>query len=299
MGMLLGSAMTFFGREQDRISHVLSQDAQEKSGAPYPSLSDLDEIPDLISLGEIPFLRLRPILPKVLLNTHHSYNEIIQASQQSLTDQPYVEIVQNNTKWFLICEGVVVKPETRCMGLYVWLALRKKLGRKTEISYNSVPLERFFFLRLQYVKVLELIQTETTWQTACKQYLGLTPDRIRHVDRKLHNNFFDDYKKYYQAFVSHLSAEEQVQMNLAAKSFSSKLSNPRTKTNEKIKEILGEKIPDVTLRRLMNYQIISTEQNDGCFYDLVLNGDNIVLPNIFVKLVEVYTDNPRDEWKRV
>lgn len=299
MGMLLGSAMMFYGRDQDRISHVLSSEEQEKSGEPYPSLALLMTEPNRISLGEIPFLRLRPILPVALLNTQHTYSEIIQASQQRLTDRPFVEISQNKTKWQLICEGITVQPETRCMGLYAWLALRKKIGRKTETTYSTVPMERFFFLRLQYVKVLELIQPAKSWENACEQYLGLEPDRIRKIERRLRNEPFEDYKKYYKAFINLLTEKERHDMSVAAKHFSSRLSNPRTKANEKIRDVLSQQIPDVTQRRLTNYQIASTEENEACFYELILDADCIRLPERFLHLLKEVNGKPFEEWKRV
>ena len=299
MSLLLGSAMTFYGRDQDRISHVLSSERQEKSGLPYPFKEQLEEDSDVVSLGEIPFLRLRPILPKQLLDAHYSYGEVIAASQAQLTDNATVEIVKNKNKWQLLCESVSVKPETRCMGLYTWLAIRKKLGRVTETTYNTVPLERFFFLRLQYVKVLEMIQTEVTWQKACELYLGLSPDRIKKIERKLRNECFEDYKKYYQAFTAQLTQEELSSMAKAAKEFSLKLSNPRTKVNDKITEVLSEHIPDVTNRRLSSYLIQSNEQKDACIYELSVRAENIHLPAEFLMLFEDRSQSPLNEWKRI
>ena len=146
---------------------------------------------------------------------------------------------------------------------------------------------------------MELIQPAKSWENACEQYLGLEPDRIRKIERRLRNEPFEDYKKYYKAFINLLTEKERHDMSVAAKHFSSRLSNPRTKANEKIRDVLSQQIPDVTQRRLTNYQIASTEENEACFYELILDADCIRLPERFLHLLKEVNGKPFEEWKRV
>lgn len=299
MGLLLGSAMTFFGRDRDRISHVLS--LEEGPGAkPYPSPEELRTVPDAVSLGEIPFLRLRPILPEALLNEQYSYGDIVEASQDRLTERHPVRLARLRNKWRLTAEGIPLEAEKRAVGLYAWLLLRRRLGRgPASTSFGSLSLEEFFFLRLQFVMVLRQTQSENGYQTACRVYLGVEADRLERILQALRNQTIRDPRLFYQAFVKKLEPDEQKAFSEAAAKFANRISNPRSKFNDRVAAQLAEAIPDVTKRRLSHYLIRSTEQKDGCSYRVDLQPEDIELPEPLLRLLRKESDNAAEYWKSV
>jgi hypothetical protein len=97
MGYYLGYALSLFGREQDKLSHVLVSPQFENSPqfyypTPYECGIDvrvgdktltLDARKAEVSLAEIPFVRLRHGQPRELLIGHSSFSQAVQAAQQS------------------------------------------------------------------------------------------------------------------------------------------------------------------------------------------------------------------------
>lgn len=93
MGFFAGYALSLFGREQDRLSHVLVSEAFESHPEffyppPAPrvlfSRSDRPMRTDAarITLAEIPFVRLRHGLPSRLLDGRATYREAVKEAQR-------------------------------------------------------------------------------------------------------------------------------------------------------------------------------------------------------------------------
>lgn len=299
MSLLLGSAMTFYGRDQDSVSHVLSLEEAPAGSMTYPSPEDLVKKPECVSLGEIPFLRLRPILPPALVSSQFTFSEIVKASQAQLTRGPLIHVSLKKDHWHLRIDSVEVRPEKRSLGLYIWLALRTKLQRKTITSYAGLPLEEFFFLRLQLVKVLELVLTEKSWQSACIQYLGLPSARLSGMLKRTMTDTSMDVKALYRWLLGQMSEEEQKDVNAAAFAFSKKISICRTRFNDTVTEELSEAIPDVTHRRLAGCLIESDADKGGAEYSLAAASEAIVLPNELTSLLSGVTTHPSQYWKLV
>lgn len=93
MGFYVGYALSLFGRAQDRLSHVLIS-------APFESLRDfyypspvtrviqpgkdaLDAKDAKVSLGDIPFVRLRDGLPEALLSGASRFSDSVIAAQRA------------------------------------------------------------------------------------------------------------------------------------------------------------------------------------------------------------------------
>lgn len=96
MGYYLGYAMSLFGREQDRLTHVLVSEPYESSwDFFYPTpRSRVIEIRDrglfdtrdaTVTLAEIPFVSLRHGLPRRLLEGTASYRETVEAARKAQT----------------------------------------------------------------------------------------------------------------------------------------------------------------------------------------------------------------------
>lgn len=299
MSLLLGSAMTFYGRDQDSVSHILSLEEAPPGSMAYPLPEDLVKNPECVSLGEIPFLRLRPILPPALVNGQFTFSEIVRASQAQLTRGPSITVSLKKDHWHLRIDSVEVRPEKRSLGLYIWLALRTKLQRKTITSCAGLPLEEFFFLRLQLVKVLELVLTEKSWQSACIQYLGLSSARLSEMLKKSMTEVSVDAKALYRWLLGQMSEEEQKNVNEAAFAFSKKISICRTRFNDAVTEELSEVIPDVTHRRLAGCLIESDADKGGAEYSLSTAPDAIALPKELTVLLSGVTTHASQYWKLI
>jgi CRISPR-associated protein (TIGR02584 family) len=82
MGFYVGYALSLFGREQDRLSHVLapSLESQPELFYPLPGAKD-----DPVYLGDIPFVRLRYGLPeRRLYEGRARFSEIVAEAQKVL-----------------------------------------------------------------------------------------------------------------------------------------------------------------------------------------------------------------------
>ena len=99
MGMLMGSALTFYGRDRDRISHTLSENETAPDRRPYPSPEELAANPDVVILADLPFLRLRQILPAMMLSKEYSFSEIVRNSQQAIEYMPRVRLTHDGSRW--------------------------------------------------------------------------------------------------------------------------------------------------------------------------------------------------------
>lgn len=99
MGFFLGNAMSLWARPQDRLSHVLvSAPYESRPEFFYPSPNkrllpirsngevQLDAAKAQVWLGNIPFVRLRSILPKHFHSNEESFAKTIHAANMALGD---------------------------------------------------------------------------------------------------------------------------------------------------------------------------------------------------------------------
>jgi len=95
MGFYLGYALSLFGRPQDRLSHVLvSSRFESNKDFFYPTPQErviytadeqpLDASSALVTLADIPFVRLRDDLQEALLREGASFGEVVRQAQRNL-----------------------------------------------------------------------------------------------------------------------------------------------------------------------------------------------------------------------
>ena len=95
MGFFLGYALSLYGRNQDKLSHVLISDPFESSIDFYYPTPDsrvlklrdgrqADTSKAIVTLAELPFVSLRHGLPEDLLTGHASYNKTVEAARRAL-----------------------------------------------------------------------------------------------------------------------------------------------------------------------------------------------------------------------
>ncbi|MCX8099136.1 MAG: CRISPR-associated ring nuclease Csm6 [Casimicrobiaceae bacterium] len=139
MGYLLGAAMSLYGRTADRLSHVLvSSPYESHAGFFYPtpqprvitaqgsSGEALDCSKARVWLGDIPFVRLRSLLRRDLVERDLSYASLVELANRDLLGEKWVlwpdeGVLQVGEQYLTISR--------REAGLLMLLAACRRLGR--------------------------------------------------------------------------------------------------------------------------------------------------------------------------
>lgn len=152
MGFYVGYALSLYGREQDRLSHVLVSSPYEahpdfyyptpysciihtRFGNPRP----MDTQEAQVTLAEIPFVRLRHGLPETLLQGDASFSDAVHAVQQKIAP---ASITISLIKKQFFCGDKSVKIAAADLAFYAWFAKRKQDG-KPAIHYSNADKDEF------------------------------------------------------------------------------------------------------------------------------------------------------------
>ncbi|MFM2005973.1 MAG: hypothetical protein RLZZ09_1628 [Pseudomonadota bacterium] len=139
LGFFAGYALSLFGRPQDRLSHVLVNPPYESHPGffyptPYsdiiygqpPDPRPLDSRDAIVTLADIPFVRLRHGLPASLLSGRASFSATVQTAQLSL-GPPRLEI--DAAQGRVRAGGVSVELAPVELAFYLWLARRAVMAQ--------------------------------------------------------------------------------------------------------------------------------------------------------------------------
>jgi len=141
MGYYLGYALSLFGREQDRLSHVLVNAPFENHREfYYPTPFEhpihvkeggkdiaYDCRNAQVDLAEIPFVRLRGGLPEALLGGGASFSQTVAAAQCGGRE---IGLVIDLAAHTVTAGGEAVKLTPQNFSLLLWLARRRLEGRE-------------------------------------------------------------------------------------------------------------------------------------------------------------------------
>lgn len=189
MGFYLGYALGIYGREQDRLSHVLVD-------GPYENLKDFyyptpyskvvrdntdqpfDASEARVMLGEIPFFSLRGHLPRNIVEAPKDFSKLISLIKQ-MTHLPKVKADLHTGEVWIDDTKVSLTPKERAMYTFaLWL---KKENLLPNNSFNCSDL-RHSVLLLKFTQTHEdlygysrigenlLRQDELTWSTLNLNY---------------------------------------------------------------------------------------------------------------------------------
>jgi CRISPR-associated protein (TIGR02584 family) len=139
LGFFAGYALSLFGRPQDRLTHVLVNTPYESHPGffyptPYsdiiygqpPDPRPLDSRDAIVTLADIPFVRLRHGLPASLLSGRASFSATVHSAQQNL-GPPRLEIdAIANQVW---AGGIAIALAPVELAFYLWLARRAEAGQ--------------------------------------------------------------------------------------------------------------------------------------------------------------------------
>ncbi len=134
MGYYAGYALSLFGREQDRLSHVLVDAPYESLHkfyypTPYSKVIPIDPKRSVdtanatVTLAEIPFVSLRHGLPKKLSEGKASFSNTVQVAKKVMGP---VDIVFDRVAGTLKCAEQSINLPPRDYAFYLWMATRKK-----------------------------------------------------------------------------------------------------------------------------------------------------------------------------
>lgn len=176
MGFYLGYGLSLFGRDQDRLSHVLVSPEFESHREFFykPPVAQtlyartmvgalMDERPvstddAKIWLAEIPFVRLRSGLPESLLAGKGNYTDAVQAVQQSLPNNLLViDIPQRQ----IICGGIAVKLPPRELAFYAWHARRHIASEAAAITWKDTLGENSPLMAEYFQNYLDVLNGDT------------------------------------------------------------------------------------------------------------------------------------------
>ncbi|MFM2406813.1 MAG: hypothetical protein RL223_4693 [Pseudomonadota bacterium] len=137
MGYYAGYALSLFGREQDRLSHVLVSAPFESSleffyPTPAPHVIATQggrELADAstaqVTLAQIPFVRLRPMLPESMLQPGQGFAAAVAAAEARLAPPHLVLDVSNSS---LTADGIEVPLPPWQFSIMAVLAGRARRG---------------------------------------------------------------------------------------------------------------------------------------------------------------------------
>lgn len=187
MGFYAGYALSLYGRQQDRMSHVLVEDRFETVGDFYYPTPDtrfvtnrdgktLDAKEAQVWLANIPFVRLRSSLAPHALVNQNSFSKVVE----SINDlaQP-IGIILDGLKQTVSVKDKTCDLPPRDFAFYLWFVKRKLAGREG----ISRPIEGVPFDSQEYIALYEgsrdiefdqayFDQTKSRLQTSFKKAFG-------------------------------------------------------------------------------------------------------------------------------
>lgn len=137
MGFLVGYALSIFGREEDKLSHVLvSEEFEANRDFFFPSPNkrriisqsgkELDTSKAFVGLAEIPFIRLRSGLTSEVLQDRLSFSETIALAQKEVAPAIKLVFVKSECSVLLSEQKITLTPVQ--FALYFWFAKRAAEG---------------------------------------------------------------------------------------------------------------------------------------------------------------------------
>ncbi|MGR8932078.1 MAG: CRISPR-associated ring nuclease Csm6 [Gammaproteobacteria bacterium] len=193
MGYYLGYALSLFGRNQDRLSHVLVTDRFEGlKDFFYPTpkshvIEDkdgrsLDAKEAEVMLAEIPFVRLRTGIPEDHLTGKASFSESIKFIRQIEIDQ---ELVIDKKELCFWINGVQVKPTPANFVYYLWILEHSLAGDPVSRSKNQTIIKNQAdeYLKL-CIQILGEIRANENTSGSCME-----PNWMNDRNTAIKNNF--------------------------------------------------------------------------------------------------------------
>lgn len=141
MSFYMGMALSFFGRADDKLWHVVASKEFESSGEYFPGKNSPD---DVLTLSEIPYVHLRPILAQLVnnqMNEEFSFRDIVEHTQRllKLYNSPKLKI-NLNASYISFGHNAPVRISQTELLMYRFILDMKKQGKFAFIDEISFKL---------------------------------------------------------------------------------------------------------------------------------------------------------------
>lgn len=190
MGYYAGYALSLFGRNQDRLSHVLVSAGYENlTDFYYPTRQSytiynrdkkaMDASKARVMLAEIPFVRLRQGLSEALLAGNTSFLSAVREAQRA--EEP-AELVVDVANRVLVCNGITVRLSPIQFAFYLWIL-------NADVPVKGIPKESKDFKELRNTSYASALMTQFV------ELFGDSKDSTRSADA-LEHGMEQDYFSY-------------------------------------------------------------------------------------------------------
>lgn len=209
MGFLVGYALSIYGREQDKLSHVLTSEPFENNkDFFYPSKlanpiygldgSALDPLQAQVSLAEIPLVKLRTGLTQEFLNTDVSYSETIAMAQKYIAPTVSLRFDSKSNKVYMDGNKAIELPNT-LFAIYYWFAKLHKSNALPYTPMNESEIEDFLLVvRKLYGRdsnTVETLEKSIKGLDDFKKYVG---EKRTRINKKIEIKVGGDRARYYR-----------------------------------------------------------------------------------------------------
>ncbi|MDO4879185.1 MAG: CRISPR-associated ring nuclease Csm6, partial [Neisseria sp.] len=254
MGFYIGYALSLFGRSQDRLSHVLVEEAFENNrDFFYPpsktalistaKFGMLDAAKAEVMLADIPFVRMREGMPNLTLGDNWNFIQAVEMTQQGLS-RTKVEI--NVAERTLVCgQGQKVELPEAWFALYWGMAVWKQNGKSIRL----------------YTK------RENKQDNNLAEFVEVYADCYRRLNRQMCGNSVEAVREF-EKFKENLLKEDDDKKDINMKS---KIQEGRSRIQTALKRVLGD--------YAKQYGIVSKGGNSSKEYGLAVPADKISIIN--------------------
>lgn len=202
MGFYLGYAISLYGREQDRLSHILVSEAFENNNEfyyppPQPKVMfTRDNKPvrtdqAVITLANIPFVRMRNGIPQPLLQGNASFVDAVNVIQKQFA--PLNLKIDNNMAIMASGQKITMKPVEQAF--YLWMIWRR-LKQQPNIHHTKVDPTEYLdiYKKLPNNKTGNLERVEQSLQNGMtKEFFEQRKSRANSALTNVLGNQADDY----------------------------------------------------------------------------------------------------------
>lgn len=250
MGFYIGYALSLFGRNQDRLSHVLVEEAFENNRDFFyppsktrlidtPKFGMLDAAKAEVMLADIPFVRMREGMPALNLADNWNFVQAVEMTQQGL-NRAEVEI--NVAERTLICkQGQKVELAEAQFALYWGMAKWKLQGKVIRLYVNK----------------------KNKQDNNLAEFVEVYADCYRRLNRQMCGNSVEAVREF-EKFKENLLKEDDDKKDINMKS---KIQEGRSRIQTALKNVLGD--------YARQYGIVSKGGNSRKEYELAVPAECI------------------------
>ncbi|UOO81229.1 CRISPR-associated ring nuclease Csm6 [Uruburuella testudinis] len=214
MGFYIGYALSLFGRRQDRLSHVLVEEAFEQNREFFypPQQSKMlstprgmrDAAEAQVMLADIPFVRMREGMPKLVLADGWSFSQAVAVTQKDLAD--FHLVIDCRSLRILCGDAEPIKLTEREFSFYLAMAefriMGKALVRQKSMNDDAELLKRRYWHYYRQLKESLRVRQLGDMQCLEKRFGDLDIQEIwKEVPTRIKNKltkYLCDYAKYYE-----------------------------------------------------------------------------------------------------